>query len=258
MNKVENLNKKRMPKKFSTRWEKRDETKELGCCGQLIKFCLVTVNVLFLVLGLVVFISAAVLKWGNGVFSKFTDIPGISELVNVSKIDGVSIFLLVLGGFIMLLSFMGLIGVKYLSKPFLVTYGFLVLIMFLAHLIALVVLLFSSSPIETQYMKALNKTMTDINEVKDFKKNCDIFKGLSEVFKCCGLEGPNDFTNKTVILTCCEPNKDKVPYESGCGQKSIDDIKKNAINLLFIPSGIILVIELFAVVMVPFLIGRRG
>ena len=246
-----------MPKKFTARWEKKDETKELGCCGHMIKFSLVIVNLLFLVLGLVVFITAAVLKWGNGVFSKFTDIPGIGELVNVSKIDGVSIFLLILGGFIMLVSFLGLIGVKYLSKPFLMTYGFVVLIMFLAHLIALVVLLFSSSPIETQYTKALNKTITEINEnVKEkFKKNCDVYKGLSEVFKCCGLNGPNDFTNKTIISECCEP---KVPYEVGCGQKSIDDIKKNALNLLFIPSGIILIIELFAVVMVPFLIGRSG
>merc|ERR1712122_187677 len=197
----------------------------------MIRLTLFLINLVFFILGLVVFIAAAVLRWGNNTFSKFTDIPYFDDIIKVGSLGTVSIALMVIGAIILVLSFVGILGVKFLNKFFLIVYEVIVGIMFLAHGISLLVLLFSSGKIEDEYRKTLNSTMESINSNGNkYKENCELMKGLSGVFHCCGDIGINDFKNSTIAEECCYKADDDKFYEVGCTEKSIQSIKDNAVS----------------------------
>lgn len=249
--------------RYSDRWEESvNKYDKIGCCGNLVRMMLFLINTLFLLLGLVVFITAAILKWGKkSTFAQFTDIKGIDQVVSFGSINTISVILLILSSFIIVLSIVGLIAVKSLNKCFLIIYEIVVGVLFLAHLIAFFVLLFGSSSIEDSYKNGLTKQMGYINTDNSTKHDtaCDIMKGLSELFDCCGAEkGPIDFNSTTLPKDCCATNGNStVVSQIGCSEKSIKDVKDNATNLVVIPSAIILLVELFALIMVPCLVGKR-
>lgn len=229
----------------------------LGCCGSLVRSLLFLVNLLFFILGFVVFVTAAVLKWGNTFYSEFNDIKFVNDLIETGKIGNVATALLVLAGIIMTLSMFGLCGTNCLSKPFLILYEFVVLTLFLVHGVIMLVFLFGSSSIESGYRQSLNETMNHINNNETFSQYCDAMKGVSTLFHCCGVNSPDDFVNATIASECCSTDDlTGLIYRDGCADKSVEKFKANALNLLVLPSGVILTIELFAILMVPFLIGR--
>jgi hypothetical protein len=232
---------------------------KIGFIAQFTRFILAIINVIFLLVGLVVFITAIVLRWGSTSFNKLINIPDINKVIDsASQISGVTIFLLILGGFIILLSVFGLLGIKYMNRFFLIIYEIVVVIIFLAQIIALLVLVFSSSTIETEYRKGLNKTIENINShPANATDDCALMKSLSNLFDCCGANGPQDFKNVTLVtgqICCSKPSL----IQKGCADRSVDDIETNVINLVVIPSSVILGIEFFAMLMVPFLVGKAG
>lgn len=229
------------------------KTAQLGCCIAFFKNILNIINVLFLLLGIVVIITASILRWSS-VLNKFTNIKGIDTLITLGSVNNISVAMLVLGGFIVLLSIFGLIGAQKQISFFLKVYLGLVIVIFLAMLISILVLIFTSSKIENEYKKSVNTTVYDINANFDADK-CKIMKALSETFECCGSYLPTDFKNETVRAECCDA---KFLQGKGCGPQVVENIKKNAINLLVIPSAIIMGIELFAIITTSCLVGRIG
>jgi hypothetical protein len=116
---------------------------KLNFFGKIFQKLLILINTVFFILGLVVIITAALLKW-TGVFNKFLNIPGIESLVGLGSITHVSTALFAIGGFVLLLSLFGLCGTCRLSKFFLKVYMAIVLCLFLAMLGCLLVLVFTS------------------------------------------------------------------------------------------------------------------
>lgn len=229
--------------------------KDVGCMGNTIRVCLYFVNGIFLIMGLVIFITAAVLKWSDLLTD--LDIAELTQLAAIGSINSVSIFLMVLGGFAILVSLFGILGAKFLNRFFLIIYEIIVLIMFLAHGIALLVLIFSATTITNEYTAFLNKTVTELKSSDD--KGCELVLTLSNLFDCCGgFDGPNDFRNKTLAKSCCKLDKNNMTSNQGCASKSVDYITDKSVELLIIPSGVILAVELLAIVMIPFLIGKAG
>lgn len=224
----------------------------LGCCGRVFKFIFTIVNILFLLGGLVIFILAAVLKW-TGILKKFVNIPGIEELIKFGSIGNISTAMLIIGAFIILLSLFGILGARCGIKFFLVIYEIIIVLLFLALGISLLVLVFSSSSIEKGFTEQLDKLVEKINTDDDPKgEQCEIMKELSELFDCCGSQSPSDF-NSTVREKCCGDYK----TNEGCAPRSISVIKKNSVSYLIVPSCVILVIELFAILIV-FQMIRKG
>jgi hypothetical protein len=132
-------------------------------------------------------------------------------------------------------------------------YEIITVILFMAHVGALIALLVMTPKIEQQYRVTLNTTIADINTPKDQNDaatKCKLMYGLSEFFTCCGAQGPSDFLDKP--SKCC---KDSTQTQ-GCADASIDWIKKYSTYLLIIPTAVILFIELISIVGVPFMIGR--
>ena len=148
---------------------------------------------------------------------------------------------------------------------------------FLLNSILIVFLAFRSTDIEANYRSDLNRTINHINanenvdndcqkmkgkllnfktlyNLKTLIKFCHIFilKAISTIFNCCGVNGPNDFTNSTIALECCHSDgaTKMFVYQDGCANKSVASLMK----LIFIASVVIWSIELFLLIMIPFLI----
>lgn len=229
----------------------------LGFCAASIRFLIILLNSLLLTCGLVVFITAAVLKWTT-FLNKFLTTPNIDLVIKTGSISSISTSLLIISGFVCLVSLIGLIGAKYSNKLFLIIYEVIIILLFLAHGISILVLVFSSSSIEKQFKSSFNSTIDDLitdafKNSTDFDQKCNLTFAVSKIFKCCGYNGPSDFKETGLAEKCCDQSSKET---SGCGQKVVDDIKKHAVTLLVVPSVIILCIELLGMIMIPFLIGR--
>ncbi|RNA00728.1 23 kDa integral membrane -like [Brachionus plicatilis] len=227
-----------------------------GFFGSIIRIFLAIINVVFLLLGLSVFIASAVLRWsGDSILNKITSDEGVKSILNVSAINSVSLVLLILGAFITVLSLIGLCGTCCTNRFFLVVYEITIIILFIFHGILLVVAAFKSGTIESEFRKALNKTIDDLNSDQtsesDKTEKCSSLKFFSELFECCGANGPSDFKNVTLINDCCFKD-----YTDGCADRTIKSFKENGVNLIVIPNSIVLGLEFFIILLVPFLIGR--
>ena len=227
----------------------------LGICGSFLRCILTVINVLFFLIGLTIFIAAAILRWSpSTIVGKITNNQAVNSILNVTIINDVSIALLVIAGFIIFVSCIGLLGVLCNSKCFLYIYEVIIIILFLAHGIALLVATLTSTTIENQFRSALNNTMDKINNpaTKDqLDAQCKIMRALSEIFECCGATGRSDFLNQTVALDCCMNNTN-----ASCSDKTVSSIHNNAVSLVFVPNGVILLFELILVLLIPFFISR--
>lgn len=228
-----------------------------GCCGSLIRVLLGLVNILFLLIGLAVFTAAAVLRWSSdSILNKISRSDDIHSIIDVSAINSVTVALLIIGGFIALLSLIGLVGVCFTSKFFLFVYEVIIVILFLSHAIVLIVAAFKSSDLEKEFRKALNQTVDDMNSPKipqdELQAKCKSLRLISDIFQCCGANGPQDFSyNKTYATECCVGS-----YTIGCSDKTVSSVKSNGVNIIVIPNSIILGFEFLIILLVPFLIGR--
>jgi hypothetical protein len=218
----------------------------MGCCGSLFRFLLGLINILFLLIGIALVVTTSVLKWSN--ISKLKEIKGLETVLDLTSIDAVTIALICIGGFIIFLSFIGLVGVCCSNRCFLIMYEIITLILFIAHVGALIALLVMTPKIEQQYRATLNSTIAAINAQPTDENKCKLMLSLSNFFECCGANSPTELTSKI----CC-----KVPTPTqGCADASVDWIKKYSTYLLIIPTAVILFVELVSIVGVPFMIGR--
>jgi len=196
-----------------------------------------------------------VFKWSN--ISSLKEISNLEALFQITQIDAVTIALLCLGGFIVALSVIGLIGVCYEDRCFLIIYDIITVILFLAHVAALIVVLKMTPDLEKQYRASLDSIVESINKPKnknDYDQKCKVMNGLSTFFKCCGSKGPQDF-KETERNACCN-NGALAVTQPGCADTSVDFVKKYSTNFLVIPTCVIVFIELLAIVSVSLLIGR--
>lgn len=241
-------------------WNRRVPDR-LGFCGNLIRSILFTVNLLFCVLGLCIFITAGLSKWGNSFLYRFKNIKFIDELLNTDNLDTVASFLIFISVFIIAFSLIGLCGIKSLNKTFLITYELIVLLLLITHTILILVLIFTAPNFDKDYKIGLNLTVSNINNQINLENNCELMKGISELFECCGVNGPNDFINKTIPSLCCASysnNSRRLTkiYEKGCIDVSVTKAINEDVHYMIVPSAIILMIELFVAVMIPYFIGR--
>jgi hypothetical protein len=227
---------------------------KLGFFGTLIRYFLLLVNILFLLIGIVLLVTACVFKWGSSI-TKLFNIEAIDKLVSSASISVIPIILLVLSIIIIMVSFFGFIGVKKMNRCLMITYEIIVIAIFVAHLAALLVLVFNRSSIDKEIKKGMAETVDKINSnstsADDFKVYARLSLELSKLYKCCGDSGPADFKNQTLITVVCE----SVDYKDGCTQKILDSLDAITTGLAVIPSAVMLGIEGFAILTVPFLIG---
>lgn len=228
----------------------------LGICGDLIRTSLFLVNLLLFIFGFLIFTFSALVKFGHAAKSELKDINPADNILKTGAVNQTTTVFMVLASIIMLFSLFGLYGTNQLSKIFLVIYYSIVLFLFLVHFIILIGILYGFPFFQESYLKTLNNTITGLNNEKNVQNNCDLMKGFSAVFECCGIDGPSDFNNATIAQECCSIDKETARiFQDGCKIKSVKEFR-TGLNSMLIPSLLILVLEIFIISMVPFLIGR--
>jgi small-conductance mechanosensitive channel len=226
--------------------------KELkGCCSKFYKNILLSFNILIFLVGLAVFIFAAILKWDP----KLLNIQELEKLTKLTQIESITIFFLVLGAFIILVSLIGLLGFRFLNKFLLYVYEVIIIMLFLSHAIALLVLVFDRSTIEKEITKSIDKVVDDLNaypNATNYMDQCDVMLGLSVTFSCCGKDGPNDFNSTSTVKSCCDGKTTNATI--GCNTKIIEIITDKPLYYLIVPSCAVLGVELIVIIFTPFII----
>lgn len=237
--------------------------KSTGLFGSFVRLWLVILNLVVFLIGVLVFTLSAILRWNpNFIIDEITNDKALESILNFSGLETVSNSLLVVGGLLIVMGFIGLVGALCASKFCLISYEVLMVLIFLSHGILVLVVTFTSADLETEFRKELNKTVDTLNSPNataiQFKNQCATMKALSTIFECCGADGPNDFVNQTIVDDCC---MSKVYV--GCGDKTVDTIKNDGIQIILIPNVVFLVLELILILVIPCLVtsiknaGRR-
>jgi len=174
------------------------------CSDQMAKILLITFNLVFLVSGLAIVILS------------FTASHPASFDELVKGFKSVNHIFLGVGITISIISFIGCCGAWMENKCMLNLF-----------LILLVVILITEGSVGTYaYVKrgTIKKSVKD-EGMKLLKQNntasWDVFDNIQKPFKCCGMDGADDYTNNKIPVpkSCCEDLKENEtckPYPQGC------------------------------------------
>lgn len=221
----------------------------MNVCELIWRILLGIIKFIFGLLGASLIIATSLFKWAN--IAQLKQISDIGAILNLTYIIDIIIYaLLGLGVLFFIISLIGLMGVCFANRVFLLIYECLLILFFVLHLAALILLLAMSNFIEQQYRGFLSTQMASINTNINLDAKCVFMRGLSSLFQCCGAQGPQEFVLSTNRVACCS----NWMLTQGCAQPSVDWLRKWAIFLLVLPTAVILAIELSTLIGVPFLV----
>ena len=227
-----------------------------GFFSQTNKITLLVFNIIMFIVGLLVTVLGLLLKYDKK-FKELISFKQVEKILDVGEINTITILVIAIGGFVMVLSLLGVLGLIFLSKFLLITYQVIIIILFLAHGIGLLVYVFSRGTIEKGIKSGMKQIVDNLNTQTNtssiYVTDCDIMKAFSNLFTCCGSNSPRDFNNSAVILNCCS---NSIDIQAGCSDKIISSIQANAKNYLIIPSCAILAVELVVMIMTPIITNR--
>jgi hypothetical protein len=222
--------------------------------GQVARIVLSIVNIILFLIGAGLIVIGCLIKWSNESLKSLHEINDIKKLIDLATIDIVLIVIICIGGLLVIISCIGLIGVCCLNRGFLFIYELIILVLFITHLGGLIYVLVSAPQLESQFRKDLNKTIDDLNSnnisADAFDSKCYLIRNLSNIFECCGANGPEDFKSLELRTKCCVNDT----TTKGCSDETMSKLKQYSIYYLIIPSAVIFIVELFAIVTIPILI----
>ena len=242
----------------------------------IFRIVLLLLSIIFFFIGLIVFIIGSILTWSSATaINKILKNDEITSIItDLDSLNVVSVGMLILGAFIIILSIFSIIGFCYVSRCLVKVYELTLIILFFLHVSFLIYSAIKSPHIEREFRKSLNDTMANLNNPNEDPKlaeeYCDLFRVFSDIFDCCGANGPSDFSNQTLTKLCClsdvgeafyldEFNQNQNAFSNstlpGCSDKVVSAIKDNSLDIILIPNSIILVFELIIILMVAVLIG---
>lgn len=247
-----------------------------GCCG-VIKYLVVLVNLLFWFVGFSIVLLAI---W------MLTD-PSflISMTQNESNYFIGLYILLVVGGLMLTVAFLGCCGAFKESRCMLLSFFSCLLIVLVAELAAGAWAYHNSSKLDTYVRSAVKNAVQD--EYSVLPTRTATLDSIQKYFQCCGAEGPNDWQSSVynnadrsslvdiaisklniaykVPESCCHEGisvdvcntvrnigmltsiAKPVVYTSGCMEKLVDGIKQN-IKLVYIVGAGVIGVEILALI----------
>lgn len=170
----------------------RRKSGSLGICGCFLRIMLAILNLFIFGIGLALVVLTSLFKWST-VFDFVKKIDGLEQFVNFQTLDGVIIALLVIGIYLVILSLIGFIAVTSMNRCFLGMYEVLLLIIFLAHLGALIALLVLQPKYEETIRgefdniiaRITNATLSGLSDTR-VEAVYTSLRALSGTFNCCG------------------------------------------------------------------------
>lgn len=243
-----------------------NKTSGWGVCPRIL---LALLNFIFFLLGLAVFVAAAILK-----FQVLNDVKWLKYVyefkeLNLSEIVDTSLIVIMcVSGFITFVSLIGLFGAMCANKCLLVFYIIIVSILFLAHLAGFIYFLVEKPKILEKLgdgiKEGAKKIVANTTENVDKTFLCAAFLGFSEVLDCCGANGAKDFVGVTFNDTinnvvvdaskfCCK-NITNIADLPGCAPKLTSLLNDYNTPVVIAPNAVALSFEFIFVILIAVLL----
>lgn len=189
---------------------------DLGCGKSCMKYILFVINFLFFILGAAAFglgIWALVDKNKMNVLTKVG--ADDSDFNVTGLLESAAIVLLVGGGAILLIGFLGCCGAMKQNKCLLGLYAFFLIIILIVELAAIIIAAVFQGKVQDELKDFLKKNINTTYEGKiDTKEEFSLGLDYAQVyFQCCGIDSYKEFQGATkwnhtadVIIpeTCCK------------------------------------------------------
>jgi len=196
-----------------------DKTPELDDCSENTKKTLVGLNFLYMIFGLTLI--------GLAIYI-FVSLGHVKSMLSM----GLPIAMIILGAFICLLSCFGCCGALKRSKPLLIMYLVLLLLLIVGQALVGYFGYTQSSDLE-------DKLYNDWQDISDGDKNA-----LQDEFNCCGFYNSTDYPGSNCLNETGSPLD---PEEKGC-EKQIQDAVENYFKVIIIIGSIFAAIELIGLI----------
>lgn len=247
-----------------------------GCCG-LIKYSVILVNLLFWLIGFAIVLLAI---W------MLTDPTFLISMTQNENNYFIGLYiLLVVGGLMLTVAFLGCCGAFKESRCMLLSFFSCLLIVLVAELAAGAWVYHNSAELDTYVRSAVKNAVQD--EYSVLPTRTATLDSIQKYFHCCGAEGPNDWQSSVynnadrsslvniaisklniayrVPESCCHEKitveecntvrnigiltsvAEPVIYTSGCMEKLVNGIKQN-IKLVYITGAGVIGFEIIALV----------
>ncbi len=181
-----------------------NKTTGAGCCPRIF---LTIFNLILFLIGLGLFIFAAVLKWNllDKLDVNYTEILEFKDMHIGEYLNTAIIVLMCVAAFIMVITMAGLLGALCANKCLLYVYMLVIALLFIAHL-AVFILYLVKRPIILDEVDSLIKKKAELlvsNNTSNADKTafCVVFKSVSDLLTCCGANGPEDFADYSFMNT---------------------------------------------------------
>jgi CD63 antigen len=195
-----------------------------NCCESLVKYFMVFFNILFILAGCILIGFGA---WSQVDAKDFLNFLG-DNYVNTP------IFLMIVGGVIFVVAFMGCCGAWKESKCLIYTYAFFLAVILVAQIGAGIAAYMLKGELDTEVVKNMNAGMTNYNKSAEFDGVTHTWDIVQNELHCCGVENYTDWTRERSDIfpkgqvpdSCCvggqvegcgaKPNSEVEKFEQGC------------------------------------------
>lgn len=183
-----------------------------NCCESMVKYFMVFFNILFTLAGCVLIGFGA---WSQIAAKDYLNFLGESYV-------NTPIFLMVVGGIIFIVAFVGCCGACQENKCLIYTYAFLLAVILVAQIGAGIAAYMLKGDLDTEVTKNMEFGMENYNK-PDFTGVTHTWDIVQKELKCCGVEAPADWhKNRADVYnetqypdSCC-----KAGMVEGCGMKA--------------------------------------
>lgn len=193
----------------------------MGCATSMVKYLLFFFNFLF-VLGGALLITIGALS--------FNGFKTYENFVELKAYQAPPIGMMVVGGIILFIAFMGCCGTVRESKCMMMTYATLLTILLIAEVAIAVGIYMYKDDFKDLLKDGFNKSMGEYGTQQQITESWDTMQGN---LKCCGIDSYKDWKTHNideVPLSCCmdgnkcEDTKGSY-YAQGCLDKAVADLK---------------------------------
>jgi len=181
-----------------------------NCCESLVKYFMVFFNILFILAGCILI--------GFGAWSQ-VDAKDYLNFLGDSYVN-TPIFLMIVGGVIFLVAFLGCCGAWKESKCLIYTYAFFLAVILVAQIGAGIAAYMLKGDLDAEVVKNMNKGMENY-EKPDFDGVTTTWDIVQNELHCCGVENSTDWANTRPDMftagqtpdSCCVGGQ-----KNGCGK----------------------------------------
>ncbi|XP_034246733.1 tetraspanin-18 [Thrips palmi] len=196
--------------------------REMGGCGQCIKYSMFLANFF-------IFLGGAV-ALGIGVWT-LLDKAFVTQLTGTTMFLGAVYILIGTGGLVTLIAFMGCVGAVKEVKCMLLTYFLIVFIVFVTMLVGGVLGYVFREDVRKNTEYKMRSTLVDYR-TKDYIRAA--WDKTQETLHCCGVDGPSDWKAQ-VPESCCKMGPAGKPgalecdkYKEGCLHEAVKTARDHA------------------------------